>query len=126
MQLGHNQLQSKCFLWAWNNYPETRQLLWHTPNEIRPFPGETQAKLSLRIAQAKSIGMVPGVLDLVFYWKGCLHVFDIKLGLDRLSGQQRHFIGQVEDNGGKSYIISDFEQFCRIFTEIVSQNIQNS
>lgn len=94
--------------------------MWHTPNELRPHPGETQAKLSLRIAQAKSIGMVPGVLDLVFYWKGCLHIFDIKLGTDRLSQQQNTFIDQVEKNGGKAYIISDFDEFCRIFTEIVN------
>src|SRR6478609_8125635 len=115
----HNQLQSACFLWAWNTYPETRQLLFHPANEQRPYPNEITKQFSIRLSQAKAIGVVKGVLDLVFYWNGILHVFDIKIGNDRLSAEQGTFIEQVESHGGKSYIISDLNEFKRIFEQIV-------
>ncbi len=100
MAAEHDKLQQKCFVWLWNNYPETRRTFWHTPNEQRRYPGETERHHISRIVQAKSIGVLKGVVDLVWYWKGKLHCFDIKVGADSLSDDQRLFLQAIIAQGG--------------------------
>jgi hypothetical protein len=117
--LKHDQLQSKCYLWAHNTYPPLRKKFWHTPNELPRIKGETQQQYLHRLNQRKAIGVVPGVLDLVFYYKTVLHVFDFKVGNDKLSDDQLEFIDQIKAEGGKEYEIRTVEQFQEIFKSIV-------
>jgi hypothetical protein len=107
----HDQLQKSCFDFLWNYYPETRRCCWHTPNEQRPFPGESKKAHMIRLTQAKSIGVLKGVVDLVLYFKGVLYLFDIKVGNDRLSEDQLKFIAAIEAQGGKFFEVNDFESF---------------
>lgn len=133
------QLQAQCFQWLWNTYPETRLLCWHVTNEMKPWPGETEqeflmrtqgyqpqnfsifgykgessAHFSRRIAQAKAAGLVPGVWDLHFLWKGTLHLIELKVGDNRLSNEQMAFARKTEDHGAVAhkpcYDISDFRE----------------
>ncbi len=119
--ISHDRLQSECWQYLWNMYPQTRKLCWHTPNEQRPYPGETKKEYIIRLSQAKAIGVVKGVVDLVFYWKGVLHIFDIKIGNDSLSEDQKLFIKAVVAQGGVFYEIRTLEQFIKI---IITLQIQ--
>jgi hypothetical protein len=118
--LKHDALQQKCFMWAWNSYPHLRKLLWHTPNELPRRKGESDLSYLQRLNTRRAIGVVSGVLDLTFYYKGALHVFDIKVGNDRLSEDQELFIERVEAQGGKSYEVRTLEQFQGLFKSIIS------
>lgn len=147
--LSHDALLSQCFQYTWNKYPQTRRLCFHVMNESRPIPSQLLTSLltqfckfigvfaapekirsfcsrqlfdkehQIRMAQNKAIGIVPGVFDLLLYWRGAMYGFDVKIDRDRLSENQIAFAGAVERNGGKCYEIRSFEQFCSIFDKIM-------
>lgn len=97
----HDKLQAACWQESWNKYPVTRRLIWHTPNELTRLPGETSHQHMVRITQARAKGVVPGVWDLLFYWRGCLHLIEIKVaGKDQVREDQEKFAAQVEAQGG--------------------------
>lgn len=133
------QLQAQCFQWLWNNYPETRLLCWHVTNEMKPWPaetleeflqrcptarpgdypifgykGESKQHFSRRIAQAKAAGLVPGVWDLHFLWKGTLFLFEFKVGHNKLSEAQIAFEAATEKHGAvhlkPCYDLADFKE----------------
>jgi hypothetical protein len=118
--MNHDQLQKKCFDFLWNTYPATRRTFWHTPNEQRRYPGETAHHHMIRLTQAKSIGVLKGVVDLVWYWKGALHTFDIKIGSDSISDDQQKFIAAIVEQGGTFTEIRTFEDFKSIVEKIVN------
>lgn len=119
--LSHDGLLSKCFLYTWNTYPQSRYCVFHPSNEIRRHPNDTKQQHIAKLTMAKAIGVVPGVLDLICYWKGVMYAFDVKIDSDRFSDDQKAFIAQVEANGGKCYEIRSLEDFCRIFDGIIQQ-----
>ena len=51
-----SRIQSQCFTWFWNKYPQYRGLLFHIPN------GGKRTKVEA--ARLKAMGVVPGVPDL--------------------------------------------------------------
>lgn len=134
--LGHDAIQQKVFEYLWNNYPQSRRCFWHTPNELTPdnyvqqrieselkqdkkkfvptwiinILREWQQRFIIKLSKRKSIGVLAGVTDLVFYWKGTLYMFDIKIGSDCLSDAQKAFILANEAQGGKFYEIGSIEQ----------------
>lgn len=116
----HDNLQYQCFTWAHNNHPAIHKLLFAVPNEVKRIKGETTKAHMVRVMQMKSIGLTPGVLDLLFYWRGVLYGFDIKLPGDVLSNAQQQFIAQVHAQGGECHTISSFPQFQAIFTHILN------
>lgn len=122
--MNHDQLQKLCFDFLWNTYPLTRRTFWHTPNEQRRYPGETAHHHMVRLSQAKSIGVLKGVVDLVWYWGGALHTFDVKLGTDRLSEDQLKFIAAITDQGGTFHEINSLDQFKEIVELILGTPVQ--
>lgn len=114
-KFSHDRLVSECFLFTWNEFEDTQRLVFHPNNETRPFEGESKDAFKKRLMLNFSIGVVAGVMDLVWYWKGRLHVFDIKIGGDRVSKEQEEFAAQVVKNGGTAHTIIDLEQFKAIF-----------
>jgi hypothetical protein len=118
MSLSHNQLQQKCWQHLWNTYPESRYLCWHTKNEDIPHKGETKQSYIVRRSQDKAIGLLPGVWDLVFYWKTCLYIFDVKVGKDKLSENQIRFRDNVISQGGQAHEINELDQFIIITKQI--------
>ena len=113
----HNQLQSKCFLYFWNTYPELRGLLFSVNNNLTSsLKGKAGAA---RMAGLKALGVVSGVTDFIFYYKGVLHAWDIKVGSDKLRPEQLDFIDKVTKNGGEGREIRSFEEFVKLVEEIV-------
>lgn len=117
-KFSHDRLVSECFLFTWNEFEDTRRLVFHPNNEARPIAGESQKNYMKRLSLNFSLGVVAGVMDLVWYWKGRLHVFDIKIGNDTVSKEQNQFAAQVVKNGGTAHTIISLEQFKLIFTNL--------
>lgn len=108
----HDRLQAECFQWLWNTYPETRYCCFAVINEMK-HAGNNRA---FNVAKLKAVGMLPGVWDMLFYWKGVLYAFDIKVGKDKLSEKQVKFKEAIEKQGGICYEIRTFEQFKALFS----------
>lgn len=70
------------------------------------------------LSQRKAIGVLPGVTDLVFYWKGILYMFDIKIGNDTLSEEQLSFIAANIEQGGQFFEINSLEEGKSIIDSI--------
>lgn len=122
MNKSHDFLQYTCFTWLWNEHPELRQLFWGTFNDIKQvekITGNLKEKRRIILSHMKSLGMVKGVLDFMFYYGGVLHVIDFKVGADRLSKEQKTFIAQIESQGGKGYEVRTIEEFKNIIDEII-------
>jgi hypothetical protein len=68
-----------------------------------------------------ALGVVKGVVDLVWYHHGRLHVFDIKLPGDHLSKEQEEFMNQVILHGGTAHTIISLDQFKLIFKTLYDE-----
>lgn len=78
----------------------------------------TQKEHIILLAQRKAIGVLAGVTDLIFYWKGVLYMFDIKIGNDTLSAEQLSFIAANIEQGGQFFEINSLEQGKEIIDAI--------
>ena len=105
--MNHGQLQSKIFLWMWNEHPELRYLCFSVTNNLTTETEDARRKMG----QLKSLGVVKGVLDLIFYYKGRMYAFDIKVGKDKLSTEQKEFIAAITKHGGYGCEIRSLEEF---------------
>lgn len=112
----HNSLQSACHTWFWNTYPELRGLSHANFNNLTTETPDARRQM----AKLKSLGLVKGVLDYEFYYRGVLHVFDFKIGADHLSPEQLDHIQKVEANGGRGYEIRSLEKFIEIILDIIN------
>lgn len=133
----HDRIQSELFQYVWNYYPELRRCMWHTPNEfkmdtatledVRQYVSPKQYAIILaaakkrfviQLSKRKSVGVLKGVTDLVIYRKGALHCFDVKIGKDKLSDEQKSFIEAIIAQGGTFHEINSYEQGKDIIDQI--------
>lgn len=113
-QYSHDRLQQECGNYLWNTYPQTRLTFFHPANEAIKHKAETMQEFKLRLAQRKAIWVLSGVTDLVWYWQGTMYLFDVKVGNDRLSKEQKDFIAAMEKQGAKFYEVNNLEEFKTI------------
>jgi hypothetical protein len=119
LNYSHDRLQSECGKYLWNQYPQTRKTFFHPANEAKREKGETKHEYIIRLSQRKAIWVLPGATDLIWYWKGILYMFDIKIGRDRLSVEQKDFIAAMQMQGGKFYEFDTLQQFKDIVDGIL-------
>ena len=117
--MSHNKLQSAAFLWMWNEMPELRYLCFRTMNNLTTQIADPN-KAKAVMAVQRSMGMVKGTTDLVFYYAGRLYAFDIKVGKDKLKPEQVEFISAIKAQGGYGCEIRSLEQFKDIIRRIVN------
>lgn len=123
-KLTHDALQADCHLFLWNNYPELRQLFFGTFNDIKVVEkilGPVGRARQIILSKMKTLGMVKGILDYQFYYKGVLYIIDFKVGNDHLSPEQKLTIERVEAQGGKGYEIRSLEQFQKTIEDILKK-----
>lgn len=108
--ISEDRLQSDCFQWFHNTYLDLRGLLWHVPNG-----GSRNAHEANKL---KAMGVVAGVADLHFYYKGQLHLFELKTEIGRLSPAQELWLAKIEYQGAKVKIIRDLETF-KLFINLI-------
>lgn len=109
--LSEIQIQAQCFSWLWNSYPETRRCFFHVPNGGKRSPIEA--------AQLKASGVVAGIPDMLFVWKGNMHAFEFKDDKGRVSEAQVLVHQAWTLQGFKTEIVRSLEQFQTLIHEIL-------
>lgn len=104
------RIQQECIIKFNNKFIELRGLLFHVPNG---------AGNSIRGKFEKNIGVVRGVSDLIFLYKGTAYLFELKTKTGVQSSFQRKWQHKVEENNFKYYIVRDSSLFIDIVTSII-------
>ncbi|MFT4061092.1 MAG: VRR-NUC domain-containing protein [Edaphocola sp.] len=105
------QMQAECFKWAWNEHPETRRLLFHVPN------GGQRNKIEA--GQLKASGVVAGIPDMIFVWKGKVYAFEFKAEKGRVSETQKAVHDAWRHAGVLVWVVWSVDIFKSLFKEIV-------
>lgn len=100
-----SKIQSECFIWAWNERPETRRLLCYNLNNSRN---------RIDGARNKALGLIAGRSDMVLYWKGRAVFLEFKDSGGVQSKFQKEWEKKVREHGFDYYIIRDLKQFQQI------------
>lgn len=86
-----NRFASEFWTWIWNEFPETRLTMFHVENEKEKLIGESHKNYMRRLSTAKAVGVVPGVWDYFWFWKGKVYAIELKVGKNTLSLEQKKF-----------------------------------
>lgn len=105
------KLHSDCFLWSWNNHPETRGLFCYNLNN-------SKNKIDGNIN--RSLGLIKGRSDAVLYWNATAYFFEFKTETGVQSADQKIWQEKVERAGFAYYIIRNQNDFQEIFTNILN------
>lgn len=108
------RIQAECFAWFWNEYPQYRRLLFHVSNE-----NDRADSNIIQGAIRKSLGVVPGVADLLlFVARDPYHALCIEMkdALGRQKPAQKEWQAMVERQGYKYCICRSLDQFREIIT----------
>lgn len=110
------RIQASCVEFLWNNYPETRGLYIHIPNE-----GNRSSKLDG--AMRKALGLVAGAPDtFLFIPRHGKHglAVEFKTETGAQSDAQKAFQARLEQNGYAYFICRSLEQFKIIINEYLN------
>ena len=98
-----DKLQTTCFQWFWNNFPEKRGQLFHV---------NQKAKNAIEGNRMKAMGVVAGVSDLVYLQPGGMVKFiEMKTETGTQSPEQKKFQLLVIGLGFEYVICRAFEDF---------------
>lgn len=103
-------LQSKCFLWHWNNYPNERGLLCYNLNN---------SKNKIDGNQNKALGLIKGRSDMVYYKKGKAIMLEFKTTTGIQSKDQKQWQENIVNQGFEYHIIRNFEEFEKIINNSI-------
>jgi len=109
-----DRIQQECYMWFWNTYPELRKLLFAVPN------GRYRNVIDAVILS--KTGLVAGVSDMIFLYKGTAYLFELKTENGIQSDVQKEWEGIVSKQGFNYYIIRDLTEFSRVILGIISNN----
>lgn len=109
-KITENQLTAMCFQWAWNQYPKTRNCLFHIVNE-----GKRSARYG---ATQKAMGLVSGVPDFCFVWNGGVHFCELKTEKGKLSANQVNIIETWKYQGVNVEVAKSLIEFQKWFYSI--------
>lgn len=110
-------LQAKCIKRAWNDFPETRKLLFHVENEA----GKSDPIMG---ARRRAEGIVKGVSDLILLiprgkWHGLCIEMKYEDGYWRK--EQREWAELVRTQGYRYEVIRSEEDFVALLTEYLTE-----
>ena len=106
-----DRLQQICFLWHWNEYPDQRGLLFHVPNG-----GNRNAREG---AKFKTMGVIPGVSDLIFLYDGVAHFIELKNEKGVQSKRQKNWEALVKAERFPYYIVRSLDSFQILIETII-------
>ena len=109
--MSESTLQSKCFLWAHNTFPELRGLLFSVPN------GGTR---NIREAMTlKATGLIAGIPDMLCVYRG-LTAFEFKTPTGVLSPAQKKIHEKWRSAGIPVHVVRTEEQFKDLIFGIIN------
>lgn len=104
------QIQAACVTWLWNTYPLTRGLFFAVNNNSEHVA---------RAMNRKAVGLVAGVSDTIFLWKGTAHLIEFKTPTGKQSAKQKEWENKVYLEGFEYRIIRSLEEFKQLIEEII-------
>lgn len=104
-------IQSECYVWFNNNYKELRGLLFAVPN------GGARSALQGKIF--KMTGVVAGVADMLFMYKGQTYCLEFKTDIGVQSEKQINWQNKVQNHGFNYMIVRNLSLFQEIIKSIV-------
>jgi hypothetical protein len=104
--MSEDQLQSTCFQWHWNTYPEQRRTIFHI---------NQKARNAIEGNRMKAMGVVPGVSDMCNLLPGTVRWIEFKTETGVQSREQKEFQSLVTRLGMEYVIVRTFEQFKSLF-----------
>lgn len=111
-KMNEDNLQSKCYQWFWNTYPNHRRLLFHVPN------GGFRTKVEA--ARFKAMGLLAGVPDLLLLQAPArLYAFELKTSTGRLSPEQAKLHETWAVAGVEVQIIRSLDEFQQAIKTII-------
>jgi penicillin-binding protein-related factor A (putative recombinase) len=99
-----SKIQSDCIIWFWNTHTALRGLFFSVTNNSENIG---------RAMQRKALGLVSGVSDCLFIYRGSVYCFEFKTTTGRQSASQIEWMQKVNNQGVNYYLIRDFETFKR-------------
>ena len=90
-----DKLQSECYLWFHETFPEYRGLLCYNLNNSRN---------RIRASMDKAMGLQKGRSDMVLYWNGTAYHIELKVAGGTQSKDQKKW-QQAIKNAGFDYVI---------------------
>ena len=111
------KLQSDCFIWSWNEKPETRGLIcYNLGNSRNRIDGATN----------KAMGLIAGRSDMTFYWNRTAYMIEFKLPREKQSRSQVDWQRLVESNGFEYHIVRSKDEFIELIHAITANNKQQN
>lgn len=104
--MSEDKLQSLCYQWFWNNFPDYRRCLFHVPNG-----GYRNLK---EAAKLKAIGVLAGVPDLLLVVNGSLVAFELKTQTGRLSDKQKMVHSAWIAQGIPVHVVRSLQEFQQL------------
>lgn len=111
--ISEDRLQQECYMWFHNSFPELRGLLFHVPNG--------GSRNAIEGKKFKAIGVVAGVADLLFLYKGQTYFLELKTQTGTQSKVQRNWQEKVQNHYFNYFIIRSKSVFCALINEIVKR-----
>ena len=105
-----NVLQSNCYIWLHNNYPDLRGLLcYNLSNSKNRVDG----------AKNKALGLQAGSSDMVFYYKSKAYMIEMKTKIGKQSKVQKNWQDTVKAQGFEYVIIKSLEEFQNYIKSVI-------
>lgn len=110
-QQTEGRIQSECFQWFWNAYPDLRGLMYHVPNG---------GKMSgARGNMLKAMGVISGIPDLEFhFWKRTFFL-ECKTPTGTVQKEQKAIHTILHEHGFRVFVFRSLEQFQEIIFAIL-------
>lgn len=106
-----DNLQSKCYVWFSNTYPQYRGLLFSVPN------GGGRSSLEGKVL--KMTGLYKGVSDLIFLFNGKAYMIEMKTPTGIQSDAQKEWEVLVNKAGFDYFVIKSFNAFRGLIESII-------
>ena len=107
-----DRLQSACVEWFDYAHPKLRLCLFAVPNGGKRHPKTANTM--------KLTGTRAGVADLIFYFKGNMHCFELKTKTGRQQPTQKAFEDTVRAQGATYRIVRSIESFAVEINSIIN------
>ncbi len=107
-----DRLQSDCYTWFHNEFPELRGLLCYNLNNSRN---------KVRAMMDKAMGLQKGRSDMVFYYQGRAVMIELKTDTGRQSKEQIEWECKIKSAGFDYKIIRSLEEFQGLILAIVKK-----
>lgn len=109
-EISEDKLQSDCYRWFHNTYPDLRGLLCYNLNN---------SKNKIRGMMDKGMGLQPGRSDLVFYYNSKAYMLEAKTDTGRQQPVQKVWEDRIKNAGFSYQIFRSKDEFISLIVAII-------